>query len=99
MTDLQWFHIAKQKHNEQHGMCGVCGEYLELFSWPRPQLAHRIKRGKIVRTIGKKYEWHPMLLTLVCAKTKGGKSCNDGALLGAAHPVAETELLEAVLNE
>ena len=101
MTDMQWWRLASEKYQEQGGKCGVCGRALELDprTWPRPQLAHRIKRGRVVRELGKAYEWHPKVLVLVCPHTKRGKNCNDGALIGAAHPLEEQALLDEIRGE
>ena len=98
MTDLAWYCLAKKKYDEQNCVCGICGKSLYLFEWPRPQLAHKIKRGKVVAELGKEYEWHPDLLTLVCPNTRKGKSCNDAALIGAAHPVEEQALIKKILE-
>ena len=105
MTDSEHRQLVAQKWYEQDGYCGTCG--LPLAPWVERcrklglgdglELAHRIPRGKVVRKLGKAYEWHPKVLMLVC--TRYGKRCNDGALIGAAHPLEEQALLDEIRGE
>ena len=96
MKEGEWQTLANLKHDEQHGLCGVCGSPLDLDprTWPRPQLAHRVKRSTVVRELGKEYEWDPRVLTLVCPNTKRGKDCNSGALIKG--PVPQQALLDEI---
>ena len=87
--------IVAQLYVQQDGICPVCKGTLK--DAPGYELAHRIPRGKVVRKLGKAYEWHPKVLMLVC--TRYGKRCNDGALIGAAHPLEEQALLDEIRGE
>ena len=72
---------------------GVAKKHLDSGIWPRPQLAHRVKRSKVVAELGKENEWHPRVLWLTHPK------CNDGAMLGGAHPLDEAALFAEIRGE
>ena len=90
MNEREWWQLASDKLQEQGGKCPVCGKRLSLWDFPKPQLAHRVRRGVVIRKLGPRYEWHPKLVMLTCPE------CNDRALLGAAHPLDEAALLDEV---
>ena len=92
MTSDERQALANLKFHEQHGKCAGCGE--PLVTAPDMELAHKIPRGKVVRELGKRFEWHPKVIALVC--TRYGKRCNDAVLIGAAHPVEEKALLDEI---
>lgn len=95
MTDVQWWRLFCAKWDEQAGRCPVCGEHisLEFQKWPRPQLAHRIKRSRVVRELGTRYEWDTRVLWLT------HPACNQGALIGEAHRIEQDELLDEICKE
>ena len=93
MKDGEWQTLANLKHDEQHGLCPQCGE--PLVDAPSVELAHRVKRSKVVRELGKAFEWHPLVLELVC--TRYGKRCNSGALIKG--PVPQQALLDEIRGE
>ena len=96
MTGYEWQRIAQAKMFSQRQKCGVCGRPLDLYKYPRPQLAHRVPNTKANREKYGKAIDHPKNLVLVCAITFAGKNCNDAVLLGAGHPVAAEELMNEI---
>lgn len=94
MTNTEYRRLWQLLYERQGGRCAHCGQRI----WPEDgyttEIAHRIPRGRVRRLLGKEYEWHPDVVALVC--TRRGKDCNDHMLIGAAHPVEESVLLQRI---
>ena len=104
MTGAQWYRIAQGKMFSQRRTCGAeaCQhkeDKLDLYKYPRPELAHIVPDTKVNR---KKYGTaaldHQLNRVLVHEGQYGGVDCNDSVMLGAGHPV-EAEALMAKIKE
>ncbi len=103
MTGADWQMIASSKMFSQHARCGnkTCPrkeEKLDLYKYPRAELAHRVpKTVNNVLLYGVTAIEHPDNLVLVHEGQRDGIDCNDAVLMDRkANPVAAAELMAKI---
>lgn len=95
MTDEERQRLTQLCADRQGRVCAHCGKPLDQ-SAIHLQLAHVVRRGRIRRLLGARYEWHPTFLAAVCSRR--GNACNDAVMLTQGSK-AELALIAAVKEE